>query len=194
MKTTVLVSLMIFTLPFLCLGAWEQKGTASWYGGKFHGRLTANGETFDTNKMTAAHRHLPFGTLVEVTNMANGKSVQVRINDRGPFVDDRIIDLSHAAASALDMIKTGTAMVQLRVADMDALQVLFSIQVGAYRNLENASAMKQKLEEAGFQPQTQLNNRGITRIFLKNIPEDETLIYARKLEEMGITNILIKQN
>ncbi len=194
MKRTVFIFSMIFLILPMGLFSWEQEGVASWYGGKFHGRLTANGEIFDTHKMTAAHKHLPFGTLVEVTNLANGKSVEVRINDRGPFVNDRIIDLSHAAADALDMVKTGTAAVKLKVRNMDALDVLFSIQVGAYRNFENASAMKRKLEQAGLHPQAELNNKGITRIFLKNIPEAETVAYARILEEIGITNILIKQN
>ena len=80
------------------------EGVASWYGGKFHGRLTSSGEVFDTNEMTAAHRTLPFGTIVKVTNMDNGKSAMVKINDRGPFVDGRIIDLSRAAAEQIDML------------------------------------------------------------------------------------------
>ncbi len=92
---------------------WKERGIASWYGGKFHGRRTANGETYNMYDLTAAHRWLPFGTLVRVTNLRNHKSVVVRINDRGPFVKNRIIDLSYAAARALDMIKTGTAPVEL---------------------------------------------------------------------------------
>src|SRR5690606_3685928 len=81
-------------------------GTASWYGGKFHGRKTANGETYDMHGLTAAHRYLPFGTEVVVTNQNNGKSVVVRINDRGPFVGNRIIDLSQAAANQIGMINS----------------------------------------------------------------------------------------
>jgi rare lipoprotein A len=92
-----------------------QTGHASWYGGKFQGRLTANGERFDTNKHTAAHRTLPFGTRVRVTNLDNGKSTVVRINDRGPFIQGRIIDLSRAAAEELDMIETGTAPVRIEI-------------------------------------------------------------------------------
>ncbi len=78
-----------------------QQGQASWYGGKFHGRKTSSGEIFDQNKMTAAHKNLPFGTVVEVRNLNNGRTVRVRINDRGPFSEDRIIDLSRAAALKL---------------------------------------------------------------------------------------------
>lgn len=90
-------------------------GIASWYGPGFHGRRTANGETYNMEAMTAAHKSLPFGTKVEVTNEANGKTVTVRINDRGPYVKGRVIDLSHAAAKQLGMIGAGTASVALRV-------------------------------------------------------------------------------
>jgi peptidoglycan lytic transglycosylase len=90
-------------------------GVASWYGPGFHGRRTANGEIFDQRELTAAHRTLPHGTRVMVTNLANGRAVEVRINDRGPFVDGRIIDLSYAAARAIDMIGPGTARVRIDV-------------------------------------------------------------------------------
>jgi len=90
-------------------------GTASWYGGKFHGRRTASGETYNQNALTAAHRTLPFGTEVVVTNENTGKSVVVRINDRGPFTGGRIIDLSRQAATAIGMINSGTARVKLEV-------------------------------------------------------------------------------
>jgi rare lipoprotein A len=90
-------------------------GTASWYGPGFHGRTTANGERYDMNAMTAAHKTLRFGTKVKVTNSSNGKSVVVRINDRGPFVGRRVIDLSKSAASAIDMIRPGTAKVTIEV-------------------------------------------------------------------------------
>jgi rare lipoprotein A len=89
--------------------------TASYYGRRFHGRLTANGERFDMGALTAAHRTLPFGTLVRVTNPRNGRSVTVRINDRGPFIAGREIDLSRAAAEEIGMIRSGHARVQLDV-------------------------------------------------------------------------------
>jgi rare lipoprotein A len=90
-------------------------GNASWYGPGFDGRLTANGETFDQQEMTAAHPHLEFGTKVKVTNLQNGRSVVVRINDRGPFIRDRIIDLSAAAARSLNMLSSGVAPVRLTI-------------------------------------------------------------------------------
>lgn len=115
MKKTILLIGLLFTfvLPVIVFAAEE--GYASWYGGKFQGRLTANGETFDTYKLTAAHRTLPFHTIVKVTNLKNGKSVEVRINDRGPFVRGRIIDLSKAAAEEIDMTGDGVARVRLEV-------------------------------------------------------------------------------
>ena len=92
-------------------------GTASYYGAKFHGRRTASGEKFDMHAMTAAHRTLPFGTLVEVTNPLNGKSVTVRINDRGPFHGNRILDVSRAAATKLGLIQRGSGTVELALLD-----------------------------------------------------------------------------
>jgi hypothetical protein len=96
---------------------WEgqMEGVASWYGEEFNGRLTASGEVYDMYAMTAAHRTLPLGTIVRVTNMDNGKTVEVKVNDRGPFVKDRVIDLSKSACRALDMMKNGTAHVKLDV-------------------------------------------------------------------------------
>ena len=90
-------------------------GVASWYGGRFHGRSTANGETYNQHALTAAHRTLPFGTEVLVTNKANGKSVVVRINDRGPFHGNRVIDLSQKAANQIGMVNSGTARVTVDV-------------------------------------------------------------------------------
>lgn len=89
------------------------RGRASWYGPGFHGRRTASGEVFNQNALTAAHRTLPFGTQVRVTNLSNNRQVVVRINDRGPFVEDRIIDLSQGAAEQLNMLETGVVNVRL---------------------------------------------------------------------------------
>jgi rare lipoprotein A len=93
----------------------SQEGVASYYAEEFNGRMTSSGEKYDMNQLTAAHRTLPFNTRVRVTNESSGQSVVVRINDRGPFKNDRIIDLSLAAAKAISLITTGTAMVRLEV-------------------------------------------------------------------------------
>ncbi len=90
-------------------------GMSSYYGKKFHGRKTSNGDTFDMYKLTAAHRFLPFNTIIEVTNLANSRSVRVRVNDRGPFVGNRILDLSYAAARKIGLTGAGVGKVQIRI-------------------------------------------------------------------------------
>jgi len=99
----------------------SESGVASYYAHKYHGRMTASGERFDMNALTAAHKTLPFGTKVKVTNLENGKSVTVRITDRGPFVKGRVIDLSLAAAKKIDMVKAGVAQVEIRRVGGDAV-------------------------------------------------------------------------
>lgn len=103
------------TLPTPAPSAMIQTGLASWYGARHHGKRTASGEIFDQNKFTAAHRTLPWGSIVKVTNLDNGESVEVRINDRGPFKKGRIIDLSRAAARALGMLKSGVSPVRMEL-------------------------------------------------------------------------------
>jgi len=95
-----------------------EEGVASYYADEFNGKKTSNGETYDMHKMTAAHQTLPFNSMVRVTNQVNGKTVTVRINDRGPFKDNRVIDLSLAAAKAIDLIGPGTASVRLEVVEL----------------------------------------------------------------------------
>lgn len=119
------VALLLFLAFFLPLGCgstgppkvkdYTERGTASWYGPGFNGKPTASGEKFNQSAMTAAHKTYPFGTVVRVTNLSNGRSVQVRINDRGPFVKNRIIDLSQGAAKKIDMIQAGTVPVRLDI-------------------------------------------------------------------------------
>ena len=121
------------------------RGIASWYGPGFHGRRTANGETYDQEELTAAHRSLPFNTLVRVENVRNGKSVVVRINDRGPYVGNRIIDLSQKAARRIEMIGSGVADVRLTIINPDPehnrqeyLQERFTLQLGSFSRPEHA--------------------------------------------------------
>ncbi|MCH9694320.1 MAG: septal ring lytic transglycosylase RlpA family protein [Gammaproteobacteria bacterium] len=99
---------------------YQERGVASWYGKKFHGRLTSNREPYDMYAMTAAHKTLPLPTYVKVRNLRNDKSIIVRVNDRGPFVHNRIIDLSYAAALKLDMVRDGTSLVEVTAIDFDA--------------------------------------------------------------------------
>ncbi|MCL1915750.1 MAG: septal ring lytic transglycosylase RlpA family protein [Desulfovibrionaceae bacterium] len=100
-------------VPLTSASGFVEEGIASWYGKDFHGKQTANGERYDMNAMTAAHKTLPFGSMVRVTNLENNRSVVVRINDRGPFVGERIIDLTYSGAKQLDFAESGTAIVRL---------------------------------------------------------------------------------
>lgn len=139
---------------------YSERGRASWYGTKFHGRPTSSGEPYDMYRMTAAHRTLPLPTWVEVTRLDTGKSVVVRINDRGPFHSDRIIDLSWAAALKLDMIDAGTAPVEVRAIRFDEdsdrtprpARVPVYVQVGAFSEADRARRVAADLEQAGLGP------------------------------------------
>jgi len=128
--------------------AAAEVGVASWYGHPYHGRTSASGEVYDMEQFTAAHRTLPFGTLVRVVNLDNTKTVDVRINDRGPFVDDRIIDLSHAAARAIDLVGPGTAKVRLEVLQSPPVLTpgFFAVQVGAFAVRANAERLCAEME------------------------------------------------
>ncbi len=145
-----------------------ERGIASWYGTKFHGRRTSSGETYDMYAMTAAHKNLPLPTYVKVTNLNNGKHIIVKVNDRGPFHENRVIDLSYTAAIKLDIVKKGTGLVEVRALQpgepIDAVPSKgapvisvstedgnpgFYIQVGSFSNLLNAERMKDKLGPIG---------------------------------------------
>lgn len=119
-------------------------GIASWYGHPYHGRRASNGEVYDMEKFTAAHRTLPFGARVRVRNLSTAKIVEVRIIDRGPFVDGRIIDLSRAAARAIDMLGSGTAKVRLEVLALPSTGAPenYAVQVGAFQNRSNAERLR----------------------------------------------------
>jgi rare lipoprotein A len=135
------------------MAAYTNEGNASWYGVPFHGRRASNGEIYDMNKLTAAHRTLPFDTVVRVTNLGNGKSTVVRITDRGPFVDNRIIDLSMAAAREIDSIGPGVVPVRLEIlsAGIDLTSGFFTVQVGAFRDRGNAERLRERLN-ASYSP------------------------------------------
>jgi rare lipoprotein A len=123
-----------------------ETGLASWYGHPYHGRAASNGEIYDMEKLTAAHRTLPFGTLVHVTNLANNKSVDVRIIDRGPFIEGRVIDLSHAAAQAIDLIGPGIAQVRLDILSAPPTISAYAVQAGAFRDKDRAERLRGTME------------------------------------------------
>ncbi|MBI4652201.1 septal ring lytic transglycosylase RlpA family protein [Candidatus Desantisbacteria bacterium] len=132
-----------------------QTGIASWYGKDFHGKKTSSGEIYDMNLKTAAHKTLPLGTYVKVTNLENDKIIVVRINDRGPFVRDRIIDLSYAAAKELNIDIAGTGKVKIEALDKNDIKSIstqdfgrgnFTIQIGSFKSKENAVQLTEQLK------------------------------------------------
>src|SRR6266446_3624316 len=140
----------------------EERGLASWYGYPHHGRRTASGEVFDMRDLTAAHRTLPLGTRVMVTNVDNGQVVEVRINDRGPFVEGRILDLSYGAARILGAVGSGVIPVRLRVIALTGGEgpaataptvssVGFSVQLGAFTSRARADRLRETVERDGGQ-------------------------------------------
>lgn len=162
-----------------------ETGVASWYGHPYHGRRAANGEIYDMEKLTAAHRTLPFETWVRVRNLSNNRSVDVRIQDRGPFVRGRIIDLSHAAARQIEMIGPGTAKVKLTIIaapkNLDRQPELFAVQTGAFRDKARAEAMRQSLDRFG--PVRLVERRGGGTVWRVLVGEEETEADAQVLAE-----------
>lgn len=127
-------------------GEYIEEGVASWYGNPFDGHRTSSGEIYDMHAFTAAHRTLPFGAMVRVTNLDNDRQTEVRINDRGPFVANRVIDLSLSAAQAIGMVGPGTAHVRLEVLGGPNPQLgFFGVQVGAFANQDNAERLRSQL-------------------------------------------------
>ena len=125
----------------------EEVGLASWYGRPYHGRASSSGEIYDMEKLTAAHRTLPFGTIVRVRDLANDLTVDVRINDRGPFVQGRIVDLSRAAARQIQMLGPGTAQVRLHILSLprDNPAAYYAVQTGAFRERANADRQREAM-------------------------------------------------
>ena len=167
-------------------------GEASWYGIEERGRPTASGEPMDPGALTAAHRSLPFGTIVEVTNVATGVTVQVRINDRGPFVGSRVIDLSHEAARRLGMVREGVAQVRLTVANIPP-RIPFTVQVAAFGRRQTAEEFSRKLRDDGYSGVEVTAGDGVHRVrvgrFLKRSDAELT---ARALRGHGYDALVLK--
>jgi len=158
-----------------------QEGIASWYGRPYNGRRTADGEIYNMHAMTAAHRTLPFGTRVRVHDLENNRTVVVRINDRGPFVEGRIIDLSYAAAKALHM--PSTAVVRLHILNVgpDVSAGIYSVQIGAFLDRQNAETLKHLIEQR-FHPviiKTADHGNGVFNLVL--VGQESTRQQAEKL-------------
>ncbi len=168
-----------------------ETGLASWYGYPYHGRQAASGEVYDMEQFTAAHRTLPFQTRVRVTNLENQRSVDVRITDRGPFIDGRIIDLSRAAARQVAMLGPGTAQVRIRVVALPAAipAGYFAVQIGAFRNRANAERERARLATRYGQARLSLRDGDppLWRVLVGQAatPADAAALAARVRAEIG---------
>jgi rare lipoprotein A len=202
MKRAVIFFTLLALFVLTDLTALEN-GIASYYAGKFQGRLTANGEIFDTMRYTAAHKTLPFNTIVKVINEANGKHIMVRINDRGPFVAGRIIDLSRAAAEAIDMVGSGLADVSVEIVKPGDGKTYhrsgpptstIDIQIGAFSNSDNAIQTEKLLEENGFDVQLEVLPSGITRVIVMGVFIEDLDPVRIRLGSIGFPDVLIRAN
>ncbi len=198
--------------PYKVFGKWyqplphssgfRQRGIASWYGRDFHGKKTSNGERYDMYAMTAAHKTLPLGTYVRVVNLENHRQVDVRINDRGPFVRGRIIDLSYAAASKLGLVGPGTAEVEVvalgtpvaagtarrSYQQSDYYSGNFTFQVGAFINRDNAVAHQRKLAQRFRNAHITVYDNGVNVYYRVRVGKATTLAQAVKFEAYLIQN------
>jgi rare lipoprotein A len=178
-------------------GQYVEQGVASWYGVPFNGRRTSNSEIYDMYQFTAAHRTLPFDSVVRVTNLRNGKQTEVRINDRGPFVENRVIDLSLAAARVLDMVGTGTAPVRIElISGPNPLAGFFTVQVGAFQVKENADRLRVQLS-ARYSPVTTQEYDSPTGIFYRvrvgRVPsQDEAHQLAEQLRNEQFLPLVVR--
>ncbi|MEQ9404388.1 MAG: septal ring lytic transglycosylase RlpA family protein [Cyclobacteriaceae bacterium] len=175
-------------------GELIESGVASWYGPGFQGKRTANGERFNTNGFTAAHRTLPFNTKLHVVNITNGKSVDVRINDRGPYAKDRVIDLSKAAAARLDMIQAGTANVQLFLLNGSASDLgmdnikkpTYAIQVASFSDKSRAQQKANEFSD-GWIKEVFVNRKKVYRVFVGKFQNTESAkIRNSALKSQGV--------
>jgi len=178
----------------------QEVGVASWYGEPFHGQLTANGETYDMHTYTAAHRLYPFGTRLRVTNLENGRSVMVRVNDRGPFVRGRIIDLSFAAATDLGMVPHGTTRVRLQRVSVPVSveESAYTVQIGAFVEQASALTLQRRLADRYadvWVSPVRLNGATYYRVRVgrvATIAEAERL--AGRLDHEGFTSFVTRQD
>lgn len=199
MKRIILVVLLTVSAGFL----WAaESGIASWYTADRPDALTANGEIFDNTALSAAHKTLAFGSIVRVTNNANGKSIEVRINDRGPYVENRIIDLTPEGARQLGYYDDGIADVTVEViSEPEVPETLYingsetgwyTLQVGTYTNMENAWTVYTNIKSAGLRPTVEIVNDRMIRISVSDVQAylvDQT---REKLASVGITEPLVR--
>ncbi len=182
-------------------GTYALEGVASYYADKFHGKKTANGEIFDMHQLTAAHKSLPFNTIVLVTNLTNKKQVRVRINDRGPYLKKRIIDLSMAAAKHIDMIQSGTAPVHVHIVKLgdgryasemhtqqEKVHQYNYLQVASFKQKNSAKTLVSQLTQKGLQARIETFGQ-FHRVLVKNEKKNHDMVVST-LASMGFVDLL----
>jgi len=197
MKKTIL-SILIASLSLSL--ACAESGIASWYTADRNDAITANGEKFDNKALTAAHKTLKFGSIVKVTNETNGKTISVRINDRGPYVDGRIIDLTSEGARQLGFYADGTCPVSLEVVsepDVPESEYVsgedtgwYTLQIGTYTNTQNAYELTEKIKSKGMKPTVEVLPGPMLRVSVANIPRYSLEETKKALAEIGVTEPL----
>jgi rare lipoprotein A len=177
-----------------------QTGIASWYGPGFHGKQTANGEVYDQHELTAAHPSLPMGSRVMVTNLDTGESVKVRINDRGPFVHGRVIDLSYAAARSIGVYEPGTAAVRIEAVPVatQASALLYAVQLGSYVDAGKAAALKARLVERYADVYISPMATGLLRYYQVRLgpftQRSEAMARAQEVARAGMSVIVLEED
>ncbi|MBI2080319.1 MAG: septal ring lytic transglycosylase RlpA family protein [candidate division NC10 bacterium] len=200
--------------PWPPAGGDGQVGLASWYGKDFHGRRTASGEVYDMYQMTAAHKTLPLGTWVEVIHLETGRSIQVRVNDRGPFIAGRIIDLSYGAARVLGLLGEGVAPVRVRMLAAGPTAVAatiplgptpspapqagrFTMQLGSFTTLENATALARTLQQrfnGVYMVPAEIDGETVYRVRMGSYPNrQEAHVAAEAVAGTGFDVVVMQQ-
>ena len=194
--------------PLASAQGYRERGVASWYGKKFHGRRTSSGEAYDMYAMSAAHKTLPIPCYARVRNLRNGRETIVRVNDRGPFLHNRLIDLSYAAATRLGIVASGTGLVEVEVIDSQAPATAMAtsahapasepriyVQAGAFAQAENAERLRARLQGAGFTAlQIAPNAAGVHRVRigpLANVEASDRTIAALVQQQIDYAHVVI---
>ena len=177
---------------------YQETGIAAWYGKEFHGQKTASGEIFDMNALSAAHRTLPLGTIIRVTNLNNFKSIKVRINDRGPFVKSRILDLSLGAAKELGFAAQGTVMVKLETLEAVNGSAFYTVQAASYVEEENARMLRERLAKKFKSVVIVPFDTNVSRFYRVNVgsyqSEERAEQVAGKLMLEGFEPIIVRKD
>jgi rare lipoprotein A len=177
-----------------------QTGVASWYGPGFHGKRTSSGEVYNQYELTAAHPTLPLGSRVMVTNLKTNQAVEVRINDRGPFVGGRVIDLSYAAARSIGVYEPGTAPVRIEVLSAAAplLKVAYAVQLGSYTDAEKAAALKAQFVRHYHDVYISPMSTGLLRYYQVRVgpfaQRDAAVARAREIAQAGRAAIIVEED